>query len=355
MISSMDLFFNRDCAEGIGPAVELPNVFFAASPDVAGVVPEAGAVVVVVEPAGCAEVAAVVAAGFVPPNIEPDGPLVVVGALAGAELLGAALLAGGLNPPNRLGPEEAVVVAGPDVGADAGAVVEAEVVPPNEGKLKPPPVLGAAGLLVAPGLLNRLLVGAAVEAGVELPPPRVKGADSEGCEVDGWPEVGAGFEPSSDGVLAGVEEGAAPRLNKEDDVFGAACEVGAPSCGAPPPNRLGVAGAGCAGVFLLASSPDGAALPKLKPPPLLPVVPALGVALPNRPPVEADVVAGFGAAAPPPNKLLPDPDPDPAPDPPKPLKTLFPGGGPAGVVEGRNEVLFGAGVAVGVDDPVKMH
>jgi hypothetical protein len=28
---------------------------------------------------------------------------------------------------------------------------------------------------------------------------------------------------------------------------------------------------------------------------------------------------------------------------------LFPGGAPAGVVEGRNDVLFAAGVAVGVE------
>lgn len=60
---------------------------------------------------------------------------------------------------------------------------------------------------------------------------------------------------------------------------------------------------------------------------------------------DPDVAAGFAA----PKRDAPDVASFWEPSPPK---RLLPGGGPAGVVEGRDSVLFGAGVAAGVEDPV---
>lgn len=164
-----------------------------------------------------------------------------------------------------------------------------------------------------------------------MSPPREKGVDVAGWELACWPEVGVDPKPSGDGLFVGVEFA---RLNKED--FDPAEVV----CPAPPPNMLLlVAGEGCAGVLVVVSEPP-AVLPKLKP---LPEPPAPE----NRPEEGVDVAGGFAA---PPNKLPPVPDVVPDCEERLP-KTLFPGGGPAGVVEGRNEVLLGAGVAAGVDDP----
>lgn len=68
----------------------------------------------------------------------------------------------------------------------------------------------------------------------------------------------------------------------------------------------------------------------------------LGAALPKRLGVE-DVDAGFVAPPPKREEVLP------ALEPAWPNK-LVPGGGPAGVVEGREKVCFAAGVAPSVDD-----
>jgi hypothetical protein len=74
----------------------------------------------------------------------------------------------------------------------------------------------------------------------------------------------------------------------------------------------------------------------------------LGAALPNMFGVE-DEDMGAGLAAPPPKR-------DEALLPPEPAwpNMLVPGGGPAGVVEGREKVLLGAGVAAGVDEPAAL-
>lgn len=108
--------------------------------------------------------------------------------------------------------------------------------------------------------------------------------------------------------------------------------------------------------MLLLASAGASFFPKLKrsdPPGVVPegfAAVELGVAAPNKVDgVEDEVVAGF--AAPPNSEGVPElaPAPDGADWPPN---KLLPGGGPAGVVEGKERVLFGAGVAAGVDDPV---
>lgn len=126
-----------------------------------------------------------------------------------------------------------------------------------------------------------------------------------------------------------------PALNKEFLVV---------ACGPAPP-----AGAlGCAGVLLLASLDASLLLPK-PPKGLAPVVACVGVEPGAAPPKRFgvdDVDAGFAAPLKRDGVVL-------FPDPAWPNK-LVPGGGPAGVVEGREKVLFGAGVAAGVDESAKL-
>lgn len=122
------------------------------------------------------------------------------------------------------------------------------------------------------------------------------------------------------GVAAGV---VLPKLNK--DGLGVACGAASPpgmlgfaaaSLLPKPPKALAPAVVGCAGVEVAAPNND--------------VEDVAGFAAPpNR---EGAEVAGVAAG------VVPN--------------RLFPGGGPAGVVEGREKVLLGAGVAAGVEDAV---
>lgn len=277
IISSIVLFFRRDCAGGAGPAVEAPRLGVAAV--VEGAPPLAASVVVVVVVAGAvvdgAVVAAVVAA-----------PAVVV----------------------------AVVVV---AVVDAGWVVSAGF--PNENK---PPVLGAcvgaAVALVVSALLAAVLcgtltrenrdppAGAGVEDGVveEVVPPRlgnrgfcgvaVDEAVVEGCEV----AVVLGAE-KRDFCESELVEG---NLKSDDDdcmagvVLVDAAVVAAPNKGFEPLSEV-------AGVFW---SPPAClsvvAAPNRDPPlEVEGVVPNKGFDVPpcpKRPPLDgAEVVAGVVDAA----------------------------------------------------------
>jgi hypothetical protein len=302
----------------------------------------------------------------------------------------------------------------PPVGAEAGAAEEdgvAALAPP-----KRPPVGAEAGAAeedgvaaLAPAAPNSDEAAAGVE--VAAPLVAVVAAPVAGVEEVGVPASDWFLKRPAAGAL-GVDDPAAP--NRLD--VGAAEGVAALSLSPPPklnPLNLGVAAgceeAGCAGVDpprlkvggLLAGVELGRALPPNSPPAGLGVSwepeAVAGVAAPNNPEVGgvALLFASFEPAAPPkrpevgvevpaglaPNKLDVVPDDGAAagleaalPNKPEldaPLAWLFcpprekpveaagvcpnrpePGGGPAGVVDGRAKVLFAAGVAAGVDEPV---
>lgn len=168
-----------------------------------------------------------------------------------------------------------------------------------------------------------------IDGGVDLSPPRLKGVDllpprvNPGVALAAGCDDGAAAAPRLNGLFAGVTAGVVlPMLNK--DGLGVACGA------ASPPGMLGFAA-------------EASLLPKPKAPaPLAGGCAGVVVFAPNR---DVEEVAGF--AAPPkregaevagvaafPNKLVP-------------------GGGPAGVVEGRAKVLLGAGVAAGVEEAVR--
>lgn len=200
---------------------------------------------------------------------------------------------------------------------------------------------------------NRLGVAAAAEAaGLSLsPPPRLKPPNegvAAGCEDAGCV---AGVDPprlNAGGLLAGVLD-RPPPPKRLPAGLGVPCEL-APAAGAAP-KRPGVEGA----ALLLASLAAAPPLNRL----VVGVDAPAGLA-PNKLDVVPDAgAAGFEAAFPP--KRLP---------PVVPLDWLLfppsekvdagagvcpnkfePGGGPAGVVEGREKVLLGAGVAAGVEEP----
>jgi hypothetical protein len=341
------LFFSRDCADGAGPAVEAAiPAWGALPPEVAVAAPTVGA--------GCEVVFA-------------DGvcAALVVGLenrLEGAEA-GAAAEVGAVElPPPR--PEKSdgaadVAVVAPPVVAVVDAPVVAVLLAGTDGlnRLKPPPV-------EAPAPPNMLLLGAAEDVGAAVFPPKEKlGAALEaGCEEAG---CAAGVAPRPNDGFAGVEEGVVlPRPLKRLPAGLEVCASCAPDAVAwVPPKRFGV-GVEVGAALLLASAEALVFPPSLKSEgaPELPRVFPAGcpeVAPPNRLGVaDEDAVAGFA----PPNKdgvdppawLFCWPNRD-APDWAPPLawlfwpKMLFPGGAPAGVVEGRNDVLFAAGVAVGVE------
>ena len=199
MISSMDLFFSRDCAEGGGPTVELPRPLLAASPEAAVVEPAVGAGAVVVAPDGW----------LVPPvgllnSVDAGGP-----PDAGAELAG-------LLPPPRLNSDvpvvEVVVAPAPAVvvGAAEAAFVDAAVAPPAVGKLNPPelPAPEAFGPVFAD---ENMLLGASVLEAGGLSAPGVEAFVEllTGCAEVPRLKVG--------GLLAGVAEGVVlPRLPNKD-------------------------------------------------------------------------------------------------------------------------------------------
>lgn len=129
-----------------------------------------------------------------------------------------------------------------DIGAVPGAAPGVEAAGFGMLKLRPPPLVGALPALGVAAVWKRLLVGAPVDAGVALLPPRLNPPDAGVVEA-GAPDVGAKLNPA--GLLAGVAAGVVlPMLNKEG--FGAA---GVP-CVPPkvnPPN-------GFAGAVLFASA-----------------------------------------------------------------------------------------------------
>lgn len=129
MISSMDLFFSRDCGGGAGPVVDAPRLALV----VCGAAPAAGAVVL--------EPAAALAAGAVPPP-RLEAPAVVVagaGALEVEDGLDVAVVvvvadvrsaaAGSPGLANRLGPEAALLVVGAEGWAMLGLPKSPEVAP----------------------------------------------------------------------------------------------------------------------------------------------------------------------------------------------------------------------------------
>lgn len=150
--------------------------------------------------------------------------------------------------------------------------------------------------------------------------------------------------PNEGGLLAGVVLDRPPP-NSPPAGLGVSCEPGAAAGGAPP-NRPADGG----GVALLLASFAPAAPPKR----LEGVEAPAGLAPPNKPGV--DPVVGTAGFAAPPNNVLPlvwllcppreKADGAAGVCPPNKFE---PGGGPAGVVEGRKDVLFAAGVAVGVE------
>jgi hypothetical protein len=231
-------------------------------------------------------------------------------------------------------------------------------------RLKPelPPAEGALGV-EDPTAPNKPDVGAADEvAALSLslsPPPRLKPPNegvAAGCEAAG---CDAGVEPprlNVGGLLAGVVLERAPPPNSPPAGLGVSCELEA-AAGAAPPNSPASVG----GVALLFASFEPVAPPKR---------PAVGVEAPaGFAPNKLDVVvpdAGAAAGFAAPNRPVPAVLPPVWVFPPRekpdeaagvdPLPNrLEPGGGPAGVVEGREKADFGAGVAAGVDEPVERH
>jgi hypothetical protein len=199
MISSMLLFFKRDCADGAGPAVELPSVaVFAAS---LVVPPGVGAGWLVdVDVEGCS---AVVAGFAPPPKLKRLGVLLV--AVPAPEVAGAELpppIVGNSDEPEAVAvvaPVPAVVVVAPLVagvlpGAEAAGLpmLNRELLPVDAPVLDPAPA-------------NMLEEGAADDVAAGVFPPRLKDAMLDGgCED----AVVAGVAPmlKAGGLLAGVEE-----------------------------------------------------------------------------------------------------------------------------------------------------
>lgn len=199
IISSMDLFFRRDWADGAGPAVELANPLLAASPVFPVVVPVAAAGVV--DAAGAA--------------VEVD---------AGAE--DAALLA----PPKPKRGFAAPVVAVPD---DAAVPEDAGVpAPPRENKGEDAAPVDAAGLPSSevPDVAAGVALGAAPDAGVLS----VGFENEENAEAPGVPgapvdavPAGLNENPLGAAVVAGVLDVVAA-----DDAALAGVEKSPPDAGA---------------------------------------------------------------------------------------------------------------------------
>lgn len=190
MISSMLLFFRRDCAEGAGPAVELasPALF-----DASLLVPPRVGAGWPVDADGCAVVVGVFAPP--PPRLNKD---VGAGAVLAPDAGGAELPP---PPPENNDEVCAPVVGGAVVPPPVAAVepgVEAAGVPPNSAE---PPV--DAGGFGAPPPPNKPEVGAAEDVGVAALPPKLKPPMLEGgCEVP--VDAGVAPRPKLGALLAGV-------------------------------------------------------------------------------------------------------------------------------------------------------
>jgi hypothetical protein len=335
----MDLFFSRDCAEGGGPTVELPSPLLDAS-DVAVLFAAAAVGATFEEADGWA--------------VEVEGWVVVPVGLLKSEGAGTFVDAGvelaGVLPPPKLGNiDEPVLkvaeVPAPavEVGAEDAAVVEEDVAPPRLGMLNPPE-------LPPPRALDPVFADANKPFGASVAAGTVLLSVFNGCAT--WGDAGVVPILKAGGLLAGVAEGVVLPMFPNKDVFGVTC-VPWPDWAAPP-NRPELDGAEDNGaeMFFLASA--GAALlpnplKRPEPPELVPNgFAALKLGTPGLNILGVEDVEGaacFGANS----------DDDPVFVPPWDdwaLNRLLPGGGPAGVVEGRENVLFGAGVAAGVADPI---
>lgn len=252
-------------------------------------------------------------------------------------------------------PLVAVVVA-PFAGVELIGVLASGFLKRLDAEL--PPAAEALGV-EDPAAPNRLGVGAAegVAALSLSPPPRLKPPNegvAAGCEAAGCAAGVDAPRPNVGGLLAGVVLERPPPPNSPPVGLGVSCELDAVAGAAPPNSPAGVDGVALLFALLELGAPPnkpvvGVEAPAGLAPNKLDVVPVAGAA------------AGFGGALP--NRLVPDvlppvwvfcPPPRENPDeaagvcPNKP----DPGGGPAGVVEGREKVLLGAGVAAGVDEPV---
>lgn len=276
MISSIDLFLSRDCADGAGPIVEL------------------------------AIPAALLAVLPAPPVVGPDDPVVAPVAVAGCEVEAAPLVAAGKRPGVEL--EDAAgllkrfgvapeLLAAPEVGV-------LELAPPSPENSEDPGAVDVGAPLVAVvvvvelvgadavGLLprekpapvadapeKRLLVGAEDVPGAVEVPPRLKPdagvvEDGAGCEE-------AGVVPKEKAGFAGVEEGVVLLFSPPNNDLGASDAVLEFAAAFPPPKRLPAGAVEVGAVDLFASLDE----------PVFPNKPVLGVELPE----------GFAAAAP--NKL----------------------------------------------------
>ena len=300
--------------------------------------------------------------GFDAGTSPPAGLLNRLGVVPEVDAAVEAAGAAELPPPRplpRLGnsdvPDDAVVVGAPAVAVVVAPVVAA-VLAGAAGlpKPKPPPVEAGVEL---PAVENMLLEVPAEEAAPPVFPPRLRaGAPLDaGCEEDG---CAAGVAPRLKAGFAGVEEGVVlPSPPKRPPAGLGVCESCAPDDDVwfPPPKRFDE-GAEAGVALLFASAPVFP--PRLRPPRGF-AADCPEVAPPKRPgPEDEVVVAGFA----PPKSEDPPPlawllcwpnkeEPDWAP----PLDWVFwvnkllPGGAPAGVVEGRKDVLFVAGVADGAE------
>jgi hypothetical protein len=281
------------------------------------------------EGAGALVVAAPDAAGVVfAPNPKFDKKLGAAVETGVAPVLAAAGVDPGVAEDTDAGAADFVKPNPPPVlavGAVPGAAPGVDAVGFGILKLRPfPAVLALPAPEVAPDW-NRLGAGAPEDAGALLPPrlnPPVTGVVDAGA-----PDVGAKLNPA--GLLTGVAAGVVlPILNMEG--FGAADVPCVPDV-APrfiPPNGFAVA-------VLFASAEASLFPPMLN---RLPAGLAAGVEL------EAPIPPnGFGVefpeAAPGFEKID-----EPAPGWLLWLNMLVPGGGPAGVVDGRKDVLLAAGV-----------
>lgn len=295
------------------------------------------------------EAGAVVGAGFAaaPPKRPPVG--------AAAEEDGVAALVPAA-PNSDEGAAAGVEAVAPLVAVVVAPVAGVELLGAEASESFLKRLVGAAAGALGvdePAAPNRLGVGAAEEvAALSLAaPPRLNPPNegvAAGCEEAG---CAAGVDPprlKEGGLLAGVVLGRALPPNSPPLGLGVSCEPVA-AAGVAAPKSPGVEGAA-----LLLASFEPAAPPKR---PVVGVEAPAGLA-PNKLDVVPDAgAAGFEAALP--NKLGVLPPVWPVcPPREKPVEAAGvcpnrfepPGGGPAGVVDGRAKVLFAAGVAEGVDE-----
>ncbi|OOF96023.1 hypothetical protein ASPCADRAFT_130343 [Aspergillus carbonarius ITEM 5010] len=270
MISSIVLFFRRDWAGGVGPAVDAPRprppvavvvVVAAVVPAVPVVVegaPPRGAAREGLSPAVVAVVLAVVLAGCVDgvlsAGLPNSPPVAAAGCAAGAAVavVAGVVVAVDLAPPSP--PNKPPAAAGVDDG------VADEVAPPKVGKREFCGVAEEAGVVVDCGVEDGVprdgktgLVASAPDVGalkredVCAPPPAAGAAGAAGVVVDG----ALGGFPNK---VFGVASGCLAFAKRLPPVEGAGFEPKTGFCAAFPPKRPPVEGC-CGAVAVLAVAP----------------------------------------------------------------------------------------------------